>query len=552
MFFTYAWYAGRVMLEPVTRRRRSAARTAFWLFGLTLAACAVAVAAALIWWPEPRVESDAEALAHVVQPGYAGDVSSVMVRGSDGRIVPIAVRHGRLWPEQQLAPGEQLTVELEVHRPGWAGWLVGRTAKATLTIRTPSARLRGRWLEVRSDEPLVATFDAPVRTVALRMHGQQRTLRFARARTTVDLGLVQAGQRSGSISISAVPRAWERIPKPTRLSWFPARNRAQALVEPTPGMALAPDRAITLTFSRPVQTIFGTRLPTLTPPVPGRWHLLDTHTLTFRPGGLGYPLSSHLAVHLPERVGLAQAAGSGNSGTLEWDVRHGTVLRLEQLLAQAGYLPLSWTAADPVTPTAHGELDATVEPPAGRFHWRYQNTPHELRALWRTGKWNEIVRGAVMMFEDTHHLEVDGFVGPKVWGALLADTLAGRKRTEGYSYVYVHRNVPQSLTLWHNGKIILRSPGNTGVPAAPTQLGTFPVFEHIPIGTMSGTNPDGSHYHDPGIRWISYFNHGDAIHAFNRSSFGTPQSLGCVELPLASAAKVWPYTPIGALVTVES
>jgi hypothetical protein len=37
-----------------------------------------------------------------------------------------------------------------------------------------------------------------------------------------------------------------------------------------------------------------------------------------------------------------------------------------------------------------------------------------------------------------------------------------------------------------------------------------------------------------------------------RASFGTPQSLGCVELPLASAAKVWPYTPIGTLVTVEN
>ena len=157
-----------------------------------------------------------------------------------------------------------------------------------------------------------------------------------------------------------------------------------------------------------------------------------------------------------------------------------------------------------------------------------------------------------MMFEDTHGLDVDGFVGPKVWGALLADTIAGRRRTDGYSYVYVHRNVPQSLTLWHNGRTILRSPGNTGVPAAPTQLGSFPVFEHIPIGTMSGTNPDGSHYRDPGIRYISYFNHGDAIHAFTRSSFGTPQSLGCVELPLAAAARVWPYTPIGTLVTVEN
>ena len=30
---------------------------------------------------------------------------------------------------------------------------------------------------------------------------------------------------------------------------------------------------------------------------------------------------------------------------------------------------------------------------------------------------------------------------------------------------------------------------------------------------MSGTNPDGSHYNDPGIRWISYFNHGEALHA---------------------------------------
>jgi hypothetical protein len=541
------------MLEPVKRRRRrSSARTTFWVVGLTLAACAIAAGAALLLWPEPRVESDAEALAHVVQPGYAGSVSSIVVRRSDGTIVPVAVRHGRLWPERKLAVGEQLTVELEVRRPGWAGWLVGRTAKATLGIRTPSARLVGRWLEVRPGEPLVATFDAPVRTVALRVHGQPRMLHFTRARTTVALGPVQPGQRSGRISIGAVPRVWERIPKPSRLTWFPARPQAQALVEPAAGTALDPDRAITLTFSRPVRTIFGTRLPTVTPSVPGRWQLLDTHTLTFTPRGLGYPLSGHLAVHLPERVGLAQAAGSGNIGSLEWDVRHGTVLRLEQLLAQAGYLPLLWSPAAPATPTVRSELAATAEPPAGRFRWRYENTPHELHALWRTGKWNAIVRGAVMMFEDTHHLDVDGFVGPKVWGALLADTLAGRKRTDGYSYVYVHREVPQSLTLWHDGKTVLRSPGNTGVPAAPTQLGTFPVFEHIPIGTMSGTNPDGSHYHDPGIRYISYFNHGDAIHAFNRSSFGTPQSLGCVELPLAAAAKVWPYTPIGVLVTVEN
>ncbi|HTK23539.1 MAG TPA: hypothetical protein VL264_04850, partial [Gaiella sp.] len=64
-------------LEPVsrTRRRRHRARNALWAFGLALAACALAAGAALLWWPDPRVEPDAEALARIVEPGYAGHVS---------------------------------------------------------------------------------------------------------------------------------------------------------------------------------------------------------------------------------------------------------------------------------------------------------------------------------------------------------------------------------------------------------------------------------------------------------------------------------------------
>src|SRR5262249_54635719 len=193
-----------------------------------------------------------------------------------------------------------------------------------------------------------------------------------------------------------------------------------------------------------------------------------------------------------------------------------------------------WTPArTDVRRTMRSELAAAVDAPAGQFQWGYPNTPPELRALWKEGVPNEITRGAVMMFEDEHDLPVDAIAGPKVWHALLADAVAGKRRNVGYSYVYVHRDVPQLLTLWHSGRVVLPSPGNAGVPAAPTALGTWPVFEHIPIGRMSGTNPDGSHYNDPGIRWISYFHGGDALHAFNRASFGTPQSLGCVELPLA-------------------
>jgi hypothetical protein len=318
------------------------------------------------------------------------------------------------------------------------------------------------------------------------------------------------------------------------------------------GVALAPDRRLTLTFSDTVDDVLGARRPTLTPQTPGRWKLLDAHTLAFRPRGLGFGLGARVHVKLPRGVHLAGDAGSTLTRKLEWQVPEGSTLRLQQLLAQLGYLPLDWQSVGVTTADVHEQLAAAITPPPGHFSWRYANIPGELQALWHEGQPNQIMRGAVMMFQDTHRLTVDALAGPDVWKQLLADAIAGKRRDDGYSYVYVHRNLPQSLNLWHNGQTILSSPGNTGVPSAPTQLGTFPVFEHIPVGTMSGTNPDGSHYNDPGIRYISYFNHGDAIHAFPRASFGTPQSLGCVELPMDAAAKVWPYTPIGTLVTVEN
>jgi hypothetical protein len=40
------------------------------------------------------------------------------------------------------------------------------------------------------------------------------------------------------------------------------------------------------------------------------------------------------------------------------------------------------------------------------------------------------------------------------------------------------------------------------------------------------------------------------VHSMDRASFGSPQSLGCVELPLTEARQVWPYLTYGTLVTV--
>ncbi|MDA8266803.1 MAG: L,D-transpeptidase, partial [Actinomycetota bacterium] len=77
------------------------------------------------------------------------------------------------------------------------------------------------------------------------------------------------------------------------------------------------------------------------------------------------------------------------------------------------------------------------------------------------------------------------------------------------------------------------------------------VYLRYQVTTMSGTNPNGTTYHDTGIPWVSYFNGGDALHGFVRAQYGFPQSNGCVEMPPANAAVVWPYTPIGTLVTVQ-
>jgi len=404
---------------------------------------------------------------------------------------------------------------------------------------------------VKTDAPITVAFDRPVSLVSL---GKARPRQLVSPRAVVSLGLVARGaNRAGAIEVAAAARSWERLPAPAWVSWFPEQPYPQLMTEPRPGATLAPGGQLMLIFSDSVARVLGTRRPRLSPATPGRWWLLDAHTLAFQPDRLGFGLGANVRVVLPRAVHLAVQAGRKLTRALRWQVPTGSTLRLQQLLAQLGWLPLRWQAVTPLVLTSpRVQLAAALSPPPGRFTWRYANTPTELRALWRTGRVSEITRGALMMFEDTHGLAVDGLLGPRVWRALIGDAIAGKHRTSGYSYVYVHRDLPQSLNLWHNGRLILSSPGNTGVPAAPTKLGTFPVFEHILVGTMSGTNPDGSHYHDPGIRYISYFHHGDAIHAFNRSSFGTPQSLGCVELPLAAAAKVWPYTPIGTLVTIEN
>jgi len=171
--------------------------------------------------------------------------------------------------------------------------------------------------------------------------------------------------------------------------------------------------------------------------------------------------------------------------------------------------------------------------------------------MWSPGSFGEMSKGALMAFQNDHGITPDGDPGPTTWKALIAAAVEGHRSTFGYTFVMVSEASPESINVWHSGKTVVTGPVNTGIPAAPTAKGTFAVFEHSPSVTMSGTNPDGSHYNDPGVPWVSYFNGGDALHGFLRASYGSAQSLGCVEMPYSEAHDVYQYTPVGTLVNVS-
>ncbi len=292
----------------------------------------------------------------------------------------------------------------------------------------------------------------------------------------------------------------------------------------------------------------GSPLPTLSPPVAGQWAVLS-------PSLLQYEATAPLVPGTQETITVPDGAHGvvGSRGqhldapfTASFTVAPGSTLRLQQMLAELGYLPLNFTAASPLTsPTQEGD------PQVGTFTWRWANQPASLTSLWTPGTYNVITKGAVMNFESQHNLTVDGIAGPAVWGDVLTAVENGQGDALPYGYVYVSQNLPESATVYQNGVEVYQSVANTGVAGAPTGVGTFPVYARYTVTTMSGTNPDGSKYVDPGIRWVSYFNGGDALHGFPRASYGFPQSDGCVEMPIANAAVIFPLTPLGTLVTVN-
>ncbi len=160
-------------------------------------------------------------------------------------------------------------------------------------------------------------------------------------------------------------------------------------------------------------------------------------------------------------------------------------------------------------------------------------------------------KGALMVFQSNHELEPTGEPDKATWTALLKAAEQDERDPSPYTFVTVSESIPETLEVHKGSHVALSTPANTGVAGAETAQGIFPIFSRFTSTTMIGTNPDGSKYSDPGVPWVNYFNGGDAVHGFPRGSYGTPQSNGCVELPISTAETVYGMLEIGEIVEVS-
>ena len=296
-------------------------------------------------------------------------------------------------------------------------------------------------------------------------------------------------------------------------------------------------------------------MPTVSPHIAGSWQRSGASAVEFVPKQ-GFAQQAQVTVRVPGGVSGMRSASGGTLAkrmVVKFRVGHWSTTRLDQLLAQLGYLPLTWAPAaglaSPAAGDAAAQRSAAFSPPAGIFTWQ-PGYPRELRTFWQEGQPSLMLKGAVMAFESDHGLTMDGIAGSGVWRALFRAVAAGQRSVHGYTYARAAKKSPETLTIWHDGHVVFRNLANTGIPVAPTADGTAPVYLRYRFQIMKGTNPDGTKYADP-VQFVAYFRSGEAVHYFPRASYGFPQSLGCVELPLAPAAKAWPFLTYGTLVTVS-
>jgi len=400
------------------------------------------------------------------------------------------------------------------------------------------------------------------------MSGKSRNACPAKRATTghiVILAMLTVGLLGVTTAfVASRTTAWHRVAG-VAFGADTAEAAARPGAEPLRVLSVSPSSsADPVTSADPVRVVFSAAvaarspLPAFSPPVAGHWRA-DGGALVFTPAIPFGPVTEE-TLRVP--AGVRSVTGAALARPVNTVIQAGgySTLRLEQLLAQLGYLPLTSAAENgsglhratgSVLTAKHTEPGSAAgsSPGASAFRWQGEY-PDALTSQWQPGAPGVILTGAIMAFQSDRGLSMTGTVTTGLWQALLAAAASGQHSKHGYTYALVSKAVPETLTVWHNGRVVFHGLANTGAPATPTPDGTFPVYLRRPFQVMQGVMPDGEPYADP-AQFVSFFNGDYAVHSMQRASYGSPQSLGCVELPLNEAQEVWPYLTYGSLVTIS-
>jgi peptidoglycan hydrolase-like protein with peptidoglycan-binding domain len=289
--------------------------------------------------------------------------------------------------------------------------------------------------------------------------------------------------------------------------------------------------------------------PTLFPAVAGTWVTVGNSEI-FTPAATLAPCSKYTLTVWAHTFATGHAR-LGHRHVLTLNVACPSITGLQQALARLGYLGAR------LHPIYHVHISASTESPREAAvhayrppHGRLAPDPADAPPV-ELGVLDETTKGALEVFQSDHDLEPTGEPNAATWQKLLIVESLYHRNPHPYTWVSVTESLPETLEVHQGDHVALSSPANTGVAGAETAEGIFPIFARFTSTTMTGTNPDGSHYSDPGVPWVNYFNGGDAVHGFVRGSYGFPQSDGCVELPVETAAQVFPMLQIGDIVWVS-
>ena len=135
---------------------------------------------------------------------------------------------------------------------------------------------------------------------------------------------------------------------------------------PTNGMTQVPSNAtVSVQFSEPLSAHSPT--PSLSPAVAGTWQVVTPDTFAFVATAPLVPSGGETVTIPGGAAGVRSASGRilTTGRTFGFTVAPGTTLRLQQLLAQLGYLPVTFTPAGPLVAPQEAVHPRRVRSPGG-------------------------------------------------------------------------------------------------------------------------------------------------------------------------------------------